>query len=94
VELGNDVAGWTMDVRVDEITGVRFVREPDPLYFLLYVIDPFSGSQRVWVIRAQPSPQVGEHIPELVHGSGMIAPRRHLAGNTKPEDQRDRMILA
>ena len=28
VELGDDAASWTMDVRVDEITGVRFVREP------------------------------------------------------------------
>jgi len=28
VELGDDAANWTMDVRVDEITGVRFVREP------------------------------------------------------------------
>jgi len=30
VELGDDAASWTMDVRVDEITGVRFVREPYP----------------------------------------------------------------
>ena len=30
VELGDDEAKWTMDVRVDEITGVRFVREPYP----------------------------------------------------------------
>lgn len=30
VELGDDVASWIMDVRVDEITGVRFVREPYP----------------------------------------------------------------
>jgi putative heme iron utilization protein len=28
VHLGDDTASWTMDVRVDEITGVRFVREP------------------------------------------------------------------
>ena len=26
VELGDDAANWIMDVRVDEITGVRFVR--------------------------------------------------------------------
>jgi hypothetical protein len=25
-----DAASWTMDVRVDEITGIRFVREPYP----------------------------------------------------------------
>jgi hypothetical protein len=30
VELGDDAASWTMDVRVDEITGVRFVRAPYP----------------------------------------------------------------
>ena len=28
VELGDEAASWIMDVRVDEITGVRFVREP------------------------------------------------------------------
>jgi hypothetical protein len=30
VDLGDGAASWTMDVRVDEITGVRFVREPYP----------------------------------------------------------------
>ena len=30
VELGEEAARWSMDVRVDEITGVRFVREPYP----------------------------------------------------------------
>jgi len=30
VELGDDTASWTMDVRIDEITGVRFVRAPYP----------------------------------------------------------------
>jgi hypothetical protein len=30
VELGDDAAKWVMDVRVDEISGVRFVREPYP----------------------------------------------------------------
>jgi putative heme iron utilization protein len=30
VDLGDDAAGWTMDVRVDEITGVRFARGPYP----------------------------------------------------------------
>ena len=30
VELGDEAASWTMDVRVDEITGVRFVRAPYP----------------------------------------------------------------
>src|SRR5690242_6468122 len=30
VELGDDTANWIMDVRVDEITGVRFARGPYP----------------------------------------------------------------
>ena len=30
VELGDDAASWTMDVRVDEVTGVRFARGPYP----------------------------------------------------------------
>lgn len=30
VELGDDAASFTMSVRVDEITGVRFVRGPYP----------------------------------------------------------------
>ena len=30
VELGDGAASWSMDVRVDEITGVRFVHEPYP----------------------------------------------------------------
>ena len=29
VHLGDDAASWTMDVRVDEITGVQFVRGPN-----------------------------------------------------------------
>lgn len=30
VELGDDGASWIMDVRIDEITGVRFARELHP----------------------------------------------------------------
>ena len=30
VELGDGAARWTMDVRVDEVTGVRFGRGPYP----------------------------------------------------------------
>ena len=30
VHLGDDATSWTMDLRVDEITGVRFVRELHP----------------------------------------------------------------
>jgi hypothetical protein len=45
-------------------------------------------------MRAQPSPQVGQHIPELIPCSSMIAPRHHPLGNVEPEDQRDRVIRA
>ena len=30
VELGDDESKWVMSIRVDEVTGVRFVREPNP----------------------------------------------------------------
>jgi hypothetical protein len=30
IELGDDAASWTLSVRVDEVTGVRFVRGPYP----------------------------------------------------------------
>ena len=30
VRLGGDAASWTMDVRVDQVTAVRFFREPYP----------------------------------------------------------------
>jgi hypothetical protein len=30
VELGDEKTKWVMDIRVDEIAGVRFVREPNP----------------------------------------------------------------
>ena len=30
VQLGDEATSWTMDVRVDEITGIRFVRAPYP----------------------------------------------------------------
>jgi putative heme iron utilization protein len=30
VELGDEAASWTMAVRIEEITGVRFVRQPKP----------------------------------------------------------------
>ena len=30
VEVGDDAGKWTIHVRVDQITGVRFVREPYP----------------------------------------------------------------
>ena len=39
-ELGDQAASWTMDVRVDEITGIRFLREP-------YPFQPHSPGQEV-----------------------------------------------
>ena len=43
VELGDDAAKWVMHVRVDEITGVRFVRAPYPFR------PHFSGQEVLWV---------------------------------------------
>jgi putative heme iron utilization protein len=42
VELGDDAASWSMDVRVDELTGVRFVRE-------LYPFPSFPGRESLTV---------------------------------------------
>jgi len=39
VILGDDTASWTMDVRVDAITGVRFVRAPYPF------VPSFTGQE-------------------------------------------------
>jgi hypothetical protein len=44
VERGDDAASWTMSVRVDEITGVRFVREP-------YPFQPHFPEQEVLIVR-------------------------------------------
>ena len=44
--LDDDAASWTLDVRVDEITGIRFVREPVPVVRRAGVADcavPRSG---------------------------------------------------
>jgi hypothetical protein len=43
VTLGDDAASWTMDVRVDQITGVRFVRAPYPFQ------PHFPGQEVLWV---------------------------------------------
>jgi hypothetical protein len=40
--LGDDAASWTMDVRVDEITGIRFTRE-------LYPFPSFPGRESLTV---------------------------------------------
>ena len=42
VVLGDDAASWTMDVRVDEITGVPFVRGP-------YLFPSFPGRESLSV---------------------------------------------
>jgi hypothetical protein len=39
VDLGDDATKWVMDVRVDQMTGVRFVREPYPFHVGDHVID-------------------------------------------------------
>jgi hypothetical protein len=44
VTLGDDTASWTMSVRVDQITGVRFVREP-------YPFQPHFPGQEVLTVR-------------------------------------------
>jgi len=43
VILGDDTASWTMDVRVDAITGVRFVRAPYPF------VPSFPGQEALGV---------------------------------------------
>ncbi len=42
VTLGDDAASWTMDVRVDQITEVQFVREPYPFQ------PHFPGQEVLW----------------------------------------------
>ena len=44
VTLGDDTASWTMSVRVDQITGVRFFREP-------YPVQPHFPGQEVLGVR-------------------------------------------
>lgn len=43
VELGDDAAKWVMHVRVDQITGIRFVRAPYPFR------PHFRGREVLWV---------------------------------------------
>jgi putative heme iron utilization protein len=43
VELGDDAAKWVMHVRVDQITGIRFVRAPYPFR------PHFRGQEVLWV---------------------------------------------
>jgi hypothetical protein len=59
VELGDDAASFTMDVRVDEITGVRFVRGPYPFPSfpgreVLTVESGGQAGERAGLLRAGP----------------------------------------
>ena len=48
VTLGDDTANWTMDVRIDQITGVRFSRGP-------YPFPSFRGREVLTVVFLGPS---------------------------------------
>jgi hypothetical protein len=66
VELGDDAARWIMDVRVDEITGVRFVREP-------YPFPSFPGRESLTVQFLGPggAPVLYCYVDELYDGQRM-----------------------
>jgi hypothetical protein len=66
VELGDDAASWTMDVRVDEITGVRFVREP-------YPFPSFRGREVLVVVFLGPGGEsaLGCYVHDLYDGRRM-----------------------
>ena len=64
VVLGDDAANWTMDVRVDEITGVRFVREP-------YPFPSFPGRESLTVQFLGPGGVLSCYVHELYDGQRM-----------------------
>ena len=67
VELGGRRgASWTMDVRVDEVTGVRFVREP-------YPFPSFPGREVLTVQFLGPGGQTALHcyVHDLYDGQRM-----------------------
>jgi len=66
VTLGDDAASWTMDVRVDEITGVRFVRGP-------YPFPSFPGREVLTVEFLGPDGEsaLGCFVPDLYDGQRM-----------------------
>jgi len=66
VELGDSAANWLMDVRVDEITGVRFVREP-------YPFPSFPGRESLTVQFLGPGPEavLSCYVHELYDGQRM-----------------------
>ena len=63
VEIGDDAARWTMDVRVDEITGVRFGRGP-------YPFPSFPGREILGVDFLGPDGEdsLGCWVPDLYDG--------------------------
>jgi hypothetical protein len=67
VELGDDAAKWVMDVRVDEITGVRFVRAPYPFQ------PHFPGHEVLTVQFLGPGEDTVLHcyVDDLYHGRRM-----------------------
>ena len=66
VHLGDDAASWTMDVRVDEITGVRFGRGP-------YPFPSFPGREILGVDFLGPDGEdsLGCWVPDLYDGERM-----------------------
>jgi len=67
VTLGDDAASWTMDVRVDQITGVRFVREPYPF------VPHFRGHEVLVVLLLGPGDDTVLHcyVGDLYDGRRM-----------------------
>jgi len=65
-EVGDGAARWTMDVRVDEITGVRFGRGP-------YPFPSFPGREIVGVDFLGPGGEdsLGCWVPDLYDGERM-----------------------
>jgi hypothetical protein len=66
VEFGDEAASWTMDVRVDEITRVRFVRAP-------YPFPSFSGREVLTVEFLGPDGEswLGCYVHDLYRGRRM-----------------------
>ena len=65
--FGDDAASWIMDVRVDEVTGVRFVREPYPFQ------PHFPGHEVLIVVFLGPGGDTALHcyIHDLYRGRRM-----------------------
>jgi hypothetical protein len=66
VELGADAAGWTIDVRVDQITGVWFERGP-------YLFPSLPGQEGLGVESLGPGEDkvFGCGVPDLYDGQRM-----------------------